>query len=48
MEIKMKAICEGRKSREEVVDETLGQYRAVYGRTEQHIDLLKRVSAALI
>jgi len=40
----MKAICEGRKTRTEVVHETLEQYRAVYIRSQQRIDVLKRVS----
>jgi hypothetical protein len=43
MEEKMKAICEGRTTRAAVVQETLEQYRAVYARTEQRMDLLKAV-----
>ncbi|CAK4032609.1 DNA topoisomerase [Lecanosticta acicola] len=42
MEMRMKAICEGRKTGPEVVAETIEQYRIVYGRTEQHIELLRR------
>lgn len=42
MEIKMKAICEGRKSRTEVVHESLDQYREVFIKTEREIDALKR------
>lgn len=42
MEIKMKAICEGRKSRTEVVHESLEQYRDVFIRTQREIDALKR------
>lgn len=42
MELKMKAICEGRKSRTEVVQESLHQYRDVFTRTQQEIGVLKR------
>ena len=44
MELKMKAICEGRKTREEVVSETIAQYRAVYNRTQQRLNVLQAVS----
>lgn len=44
MELKMKAICEGRKSRREVIQETLEQYRNVYMRTQQQLPLLHAVS----
>lgn len=44
MEEKMKAICEGRKTREEVVAESLEMYRSVFQRAEGQIDVLKRVS----
>lgn len=40
----MKAICEGRKTRREVVDDTIEQYRAVYVRTQQHLNMLQAVS----
>lgn len=40
----MKAICEGRKTRREVVQETLEQYRNVYMRTQQRLPLLHAVS----
>lgn len=42
MELKMKAICEGRKSRTEVVQESLDQYREVFIKTQREIDVLKR------
>ncbi|GAB7351247.1 hypothetical protein MBLNU459_g1673t1 [Dothideomycetes sp. NU459] len=41
MEIKMKAICEGRTTRREVVQESLDMYRDVYIRTTQRMDVLK-------
>ncbi|KAF2486560.1 DNA topoisomerase [Neohortaea acidophila] len=41
MELKMKAICEGRKTRQEVVEETLAQYRVVYNRTQQRLEDLR-------
>ncbi|KIW99668.1 uncharacterized protein Z518_11081 [Rhinocladiella mackenziei CBS 650.93] len=42
MELKMKAICEGRKSRTEVVQESLDQYREVFVKTQREINVLKR------
>lgn len=47
MELKMKAICEGRKTRLEVVQETLEQYRNVYVRTQQRLPLLHAVSCLI-
>lgn len=44
MELKMKAICEGRKTRQEVVNETIEQYLAVYNRTQQRLNVLHTVS----
>jgi DNA topoisomerase-3 len=42
----MKAICEGRSSRNDVVQQNLDQYRAVFNRTTQQINVLKAVSSA--
>lgn len=42
MELKMKAICEGGKTKTEVVQESLEQYRAVFSKTQQEVDVLKR------
>ncbi|KIV88395.1 hypothetical protein PV10_08081 [Exophiala mesophila] len=42
MELKMKAICEGRQTRTEVVQQSLDQYRQVFVKTQQEIDVLKR------
>jgi DNA topoisomerase-3 len=44
MELKMKAICEGRKTRGEVVHETIEQYRDVYMRTQRQLGMLRAVS----
>lgn len=44
MELKMKAICEGRKTPQEVIRETIEQYRAVYVRTQRHLNVLHAVS----
>lgn len=44
MEIKMKEICAGTKSRNDFVQETLEQYRDVFIRTQQQVELLKAVS----
>ena len=41
MELKMKAICEGRKSRTEVVQESLEQYREVFAKTQREIGILR-------
>lgn len=39
----MKAICEGRKNRREVVQESLDQYRDVYLRVQQQFPVLHEV-----
>ncbi|KAI9774418.1 MAG: DNA topoisomerase [Geoglossum simile] len=41
MELKMKAICEGRKTKSGVVEESLGQYREVFIITSRRINVLK-------
>ncbi|KAF1834803.1 prokaryotic type I DNA topoisomerase [Decorospora gaudefroyi] len=41
MEVQMKAICEGRTTRNDVVQQNLEQYRAVFNRTVQQIHVLK-------
>lgn len=41
MELKMKAICEGRKTKDEVVNETIEQYREVYMLTQRRLDMLR-------
>ncbi|KAK3064383.1 DNA topoisomerase [Teratosphaeriaceae sp. CCFEE 6253] len=40
MELKMKAICDGQKTKAEVVHETIEQYRDVYIRTQRRLDSL--------
>lgn len=47
MEIKMKDICAGRKTRNDMVHETLEQYREAFVRTQQQVEVLKRVSLPL-
>jgi DNA topoisomerase-3 len=47
MELRMKAICEGRKTRREVVEESLNQYRDVYLRVQQQLPKLHDVSVFL-
>ena len=44
MEIKMKEICAGTKSRNDFVQETLEQYRGVFIRTQQQVAVLRAVS----
>lgn len=44
MEIKMKEICAGTKSRHDFVHETLEQYREVFVRTQQQVEVLRAVS----
>ena len=46
MEVQMKAICEGRQTRNDVVQQNLEQYRAVFNRTMQQMNVLKAVSRA--
>lgn len=41
----MRAICEGRKTGRDVVQETIAQYRDVYIRTQRQLDKLHAVSA---
>jgi DNA topoisomerase-3 len=45
MELKMKAICEGRLSKREMLHDTIEQYRNVYMRTQQRLDVLRSVSS---
>lgn len=44
----MKAICEGRKNRREVVQESLDQYRDVYLRVQQQLPVLHEVSLPML
>ncbi len=44
MELQMKAICEGRTTCNDVVQQNLDQYRAAFNRTVQQINVLKTVS----
>lgn len=44
MELRMKAICEGRKSKREVVQESIDQYRDVYLRAQRQLPVLQLVS----
>lgn len=41
MELKMKAICEGRTSKELVLRESINQYRHVFTQTQEKLDVLK-------
>lgn len=41
----MKAICEGRKTKREVLDESIDMYRGVYIQTQRRLDVLRAVSA---
>ncbi|KAL8727049.1 MAG: hypothetical protein Q9181_005843 [Wetmoreana brouardii] len=47
MEIKMKEICAGRKSRNDFIQETLEQYREAFIRTQQQVELLRAVCLSL-
>ena len=42
MELKMKAICDGGKTKTEVVEESIEQYREVFTRTQMQIEILKQ------
>lgn len=41
MELKMKAICEGRTSKEVVLRESIAQYRHVFMQTQEKLDVLR-------
>lgn len=45
MELKMKAICEGRTTRNAVLQESLNQYRHVYDQSTERLDVMRAVSA---
>ncbi|KAH6654346.1 DNA topoisomerase [Truncatella angustata] len=47
MELKMKAICEGRKTRQAVLNESISQYRQVYNQSQEKLNVLKAVSRPL-
>jgi DNA topoisomerase-3 len=44
MELQMKAICEGQRTRNEVVQQSLEQYRFAYAKTKDQMGVLKAVS----
>ncbi|KAI1808598.1 prokaryotic type I DNA topoisomerase [Daldinia bambusicola] len=44
MELKMKAICEGRTTKEAVLNESIRQYRQVYLQSQEKLNILKAVS----
>lgn len=44
MELKMKAICEGRTTRDAVLRESIASYRQVYDQSREEVNLLKAVS----
>jgi DNA topoisomerase III len=44
MELKMKAICDGRTTRQAVLNENINQYRQVYEQSQEKLHVLKAVS----
>lgn len=48
MELKMREICAGTKSRRDFVQETIEQYREVYCKAEQQQEKLKRVGLCIV
>jgi len=44
MEVKMKANCEGKKTKEEVVKESLEMYRDMFNKAEKQVAVLRKVS----
>lgn len=44
MELKMNAICEGRTTREAVLQESIRQYLDVFHQSREKVDVLKAVS----
>lgn len=47
MELKMKAICEGRTTKDTVLNESIEQYRLVYMQSQQKLNVLKAVCSHL-
>ena len=47
LELRLKAICEGRISRAEVMQESLRQYKSVFMESKERVELLKAVRHAL-
>lgn len=45
MELKMKAICDGRTSKAAVLQESIAQYRHVFMQTQAKLDVLRQVTA---
>lgn len=45
MELKMKAICEGRSTKQEVLHESLSKYRQVFDQSQEQLSVLKAVSS---
>lgn len=43
MELKMKAICEGRITRQAVLRESIAQYRQVFLQSQEKLDVLRAV-----
>ena len=41
LEIRLKQVCEGTRTKEEVVREEVAQYKRVFGQTQERIDVLK-------
>lgn len=48
MELKMKAICEGRMTKDQFLREEIYQYRNVFDQSMQQLDVLKAVSGLMI
>lgn len=44
LELRLKAICDGTKTKDEVIAAELGQYKRVYRQTEEELGVLKAVS----
>ena len=47
MELQMRAICDGQRTKADVVQQSVDQYRAVYLRTKDQIGVLKAVGFLL-
>jgi DNA topoisomerase-3 len=47
MELKMKAICEGRTTKEVVLRESISQYQQVFMQTQEKLDVLRAVCTPL-
>lgn len=47
MELRMKAICEGRSTRDAVLQESIRQYRNIFNQSGEKLDVLRSVGVVI-